>query len=322
MGKKLFLLSLIILAVAICYSRNTVLSDGELKSSLKGKVVVICGASSGIGEETAYQYARAGAKLVLSARSEEKLLNVKSKCEGAQSIVVIVQDFSKVEEMEDYARKIFAIHPTIDVLLLNHAAKPASPWLSDPKQQSPSFNERVFKINVLSFIELTRIFMPVLEMKSGQIHVTNSISGILPFYKTGLYVSTKHALNGFYKSLQQELLLKKSPVTVTIFTLGLILTKETHVIVAHEMTGLPGWMKGDLEETGRLMASCAVTRPADVDYPWAFNKLTRALLSLGVGEKVLIGMTLRRKTYEDVVRGSKEAVELSRQMDFQMGNRV
>eukprot|EP00116_Pleurobrachia_bachei_P007644 sb/3467906/ len=278
----------------------------------------------GIGEETAYHYARAGAKLVLSARSEDKLLKVKNKCEGAQSVDVIVQDFSNVEEMGDYAGKILKLHPTVDVLLLNHAAMPASPWLSDPKQQSASFNDRVFKINVLSFIELTRLFMPVLERSSGQIHVTSSMSGILPFFRAGLYSSTKHALNGFYKSLQQELMLKKSPVTVTIFSFGIILTKELEVIIANEMKDqkLPGWMIGDLEGTGRLMASCAVTRPGDVDYPWGANKFTRSLLSLGLAGKVMTSTALWGKTYEDVVKASEEANELSRQMNFQTGNRV
>ena len=94
MLKNVLIISLLVLIAAIYFSQNTLLSDKELASALKGKVVVICGASSGIGEETAYQYARAGAKLVLSARSEEKLLSVKSKCEGAQSVDVIVQDFS------------------------------------------------------------------------------------------------------------------------------------------------------------------------------------------------------------------------------------
>ena len=100
--------------------------------------------------------------------------------------------------MEDYARKIFAIHPTIDVLLLNHAAFPSKPWLSEPKQQAASSIERTFKVNVLSFIELTRVFMPVLEASAGQIHVSSSVAGYLHLYRMGLHCSTKHAMNGFY----------------------------------------------------------------------------------------------------------------------------
>jgi len=122
---------------------------------------------------TAYKYAAAGAKLIISARSHDKLSAVKTAAlkHGASSVHIVPQDFSKVEEIASFRDRVLAIHPTIDILLLNHAGMPLGPWTSFPKQQTAEHALRTFNINVLSFIELTRLFLGELEASAGLIQV-------------------------------------------------------------------------------------------------------------------------------------------------------
>ena len=73
--------------------------------SVRGKKVVICGASTGIGEELAYQYAKLGAQLLLVARREEALRKVVARCKelGAQTANYVVADLSSLEAVKNLA---------------------------------------------------------------------------------------------------------------------------------------------------------------------------------------------------------------------------
>ena len=94
----------------ICTAFAAVLIAWSLKGnfvpeSVRGKKVVICGASTGIGEELAYQYAKLGAKLLLVARREEALQKVVARCEelGAQTANYVVADLSSLEAARNLA---------------------------------------------------------------------------------------------------------------------------------------------------------------------------------------------------------------------------
>ena len=80
---------------------------------VRGKTVVICGASTGIGEELAYQYAKLGAQLVLVARREEALKKVVARCEelGAQNANYVVADLSSLEA----AKNLVAVRNTFQL---------------------------------------------------------------------------------------------------------------------------------------------------------------------------------------------------------------
>lgn len=312
-------------AAIVLYSRNTLLSADELKTHLNNKYVVICGASSGIGEETAYKYAAAGANLILSARSEDKLSRVKGAClsRGAASVHVLPQDFSKISEIPDFKKRVDALFPSVDVLLLNHGAIPLGPWLGFPEHQQPQFVARIFNVNVLSFIELTHLFLPQLENNGGQIHVTSSTAGITPYWGAGVYTSTKHALHGFFISLQQDLLAKQSSVTVSVFTLGLIVTKEMDAVLQTNSISkdIPEIAKGDLSECAGIMASAAVTRPNNVDYPVFTTKVLRALLYFNPYFNEMMVKAEGHETYEDAVQTFVEVRKKGDQIGYQIGNK-
>ena len=109
----------------ICTAFAAVLIAWSLKGnfvpeSVRGKKVVICGASTGIGEELAYQYAKLGAKLLLVARREEALQKVVARCEelGAQTADYVVADLSSLEAAKNLAAVRNAVQLTKCVLSL------------------------------------------------------------------------------------------------------------------------------------------------------------------------------------------------------------
>ena len=78
------------------------------------------------------------------------------------------QDFSKISDLKAFKNKVLAISPKVDIVVLNHAAIPLGPWTAFESLQEANFVDRIYKINVLSFIELTRLFLPHLEDSKGR----------------------------------------------------------------------------------------------------------------------------------------------------------
>jgi len=105
--------------ITVCTALAAVLIAWYLKEnfdpeSVRGKKVVICGASTGIGEELAYQYAKLGAKLLLVARREEALKKVLARCEelGAQNANYAVADLSSLEAAKNLVTVCSAVQLT------------------------------------------------------------------------------------------------------------------------------------------------------------------------------------------------------------------
>ena len=264
---------LLLIAVSIYYllSPAPPLSDEQLSTHLKDKVVLICGASSGIGEELAYQLAEHGAKLVLVGRDQDKLAAVK---EGVMKLGVsnhdvqsISFDFSDVKGSSGVINQTVAWFGKLDYLVSNHAARINGAFLGVPYQQDPAYIERIFRVNLLSHIELAVHALPHIEASKGHMFFTSSLAGEGPFYLRSIYCSTKHALNGFFYSLQQELLARESPASLTIGAFGFINTKQVSEMTAGEPVGVPKWAQGDVKVCTRGMMEAYVTRPLTMTYP-------------------------------------------------------
>ncbi|MBP7184463.1 MAG: SDR family oxidoreductase [Saprospiraceae bacterium] len=166
------------------------------------KIVWITGASSGIGEHLAYEFAKQGAHLILSARNLKELQRVKSKCEAAASSVAIeLIDFDKIEQIPTIANKVIAIHGKIDVLVNNAGISQRSL----AKDTAFEVDEMIMKINYLATIRLTKCVLPVfLKQESGQIITITSTVGKIGTAMRSAYAASKHALHGFFDSLRTE----------------------------------------------------------------------------------------------------------------------
>jgi short-subunit dehydrogenase len=174
-----------------------------MSSSLYGSVVVITGASSGIGRETALQMAKSGARLVLAARDENALSDVVRACQerGAEAFAVPtdVSQESEVEALRDVA---LAKYGTIDVWV-NDAA---SYMMGRVDAVPGDAVKRLFEVNVLGVIHGSRAaLMHFKQRNKGVIINIGSVAGKAPYALASAYCATKHAVHGFTEALRQEL---------------------------------------------------------------------------------------------------------------------
>lgn len=175
---------------------------------LRGRVVWITGASSGIGEYLAYEYAKQGCRLVLSGTNESRLDAVKSKCLDTNSALSVSDVLVVPFNIADYARhrpcfeRVLAQFKQIDLLINNAGRSQRAAF----EKIDISVDEEMFKVNVFGPINLTRLVVDHWYKTNyqGQVAVTSSVAGIVgaPFSCT--YSGTKYALHGYFEALRVE----------------------------------------------------------------------------------------------------------------------
>jgi len=169
----------------------------------KNNVVVITGASSGIGEAAALKFAKKGANVVLVARRKEKLLEVEKKISNHSGSSLICQcDVSNKEQVEKMAKNVLETYGRIDVLVNNAG------FVIYGKVNELSTDEIVAQMetNYFGMIYCTKAFLPqMLEQHSG--HFVNVASIGASFSAPGVasYCATKYAMLGFSEGLKHEL---------------------------------------------------------------------------------------------------------------------
>lgn len=172
--------------------------------SIEGKVVVITGASDGLGKAIALQCAQEHAKIALLARSEDKLAAVKAECTSLGSDVeYFVCDVSDAAQVATTVSALKQQFGSIDILINNAGVWAAGPIESYTVEKIGS----LFATNTLGTIYMTRAVVPVMKTQpSGQILNVMSIAGVETKDAYGIiYTATKHALHGFTETLKEEL---------------------------------------------------------------------------------------------------------------------
>ncbi len=168
---------------------------------MKNKVVIITGASSGIGEACAYAFAKQGAKVVLAARSIDKLNHVKQQCESLGSQTLLVKcDVSLEHDCINLIKQTVAQFNTIDVLI-NNAGISMRALFAD---LDLAVLKQVMDINFWGTVYCTKYAMPYLLAQKGSVIGISSVAGFkgLPG-RTG-YSASKFAMEGFMESLRIE----------------------------------------------------------------------------------------------------------------------
>lgn len=186
------------------------------------KVVWITGASSGIGEALALEFAREGARVILSARGQAGLNAVKAKCDAItndESNLVLPMDITDESSLASKVVQAKGWAGDIDLLINNAGISQRSSCLNTEM----STYRTIFEVDVFGQIALTKALLPVMvEQGHGHFAVTSSISGKIgvPF-RTG-YCAAKHAMMGFFDALRTEV--HHHGIKVTTITPGYIRT--------------------------------------------------------------------------------------------------
>ncbi|XP_034530560.1 dehydrogenase/reductase SDR family member 7 [Notolabrus celidotus] len=177
------------------------------EKKLRRLVVWITGASSGIGEELAYQLARCGSRLILSARREDELKRVKSQCLERsdlqdEDILVLPLDLLERTSHEEKTYTAIQYFGRIDVLINNGGRSQRSLC----EETSVDVYQALMELNFLGTVSITKQVLPhMTQQGSGSIVTVSSIVGIAGAPLSTGYSASKHALQGFFNSLRSEL---------------------------------------------------------------------------------------------------------------------
>jgi short-subunit dehydrogenase len=206
-----------------------------------GQIVWITGASSGIGEATAYAFAREGARLVLSSRRANELERVRQACERPGEHAIVPLDLARSATFPGIVSEVLARCGHLDVLINNGGVGQRSFALD----ATEATERALMEVDYFGPVALTKAVLPSMrERQSGHVVVISSVMGYLGTPGRSSYAAAKHALNGYFDSLRAEHW--REGIHVTIVCPGYVQT----AISAHAL-GVQSGAPRRTEEIGR-----------------------------------------------------------------------
>ena len=187
-----------------------------------GKVVWITGASSGIGEEMAYQLAAKKARLILSARRATELERVREQCcTMTHEVEILPLDLFEISTLPAKAAEAEAIFGRMDMVVHSGGISQRDTMLNT----IPEAETRIMHVNFTSVVAITRAVLPgMIARKEGRFVLMSSVAGKIGVPNRTTYSATKHALIGYFDALRAELTIAKHPVYIHIMVPGFIRT--------------------------------------------------------------------------------------------------
>lgn len=174
-----------------------------VKQDLKGKVVIITGASSGIGEATSLEIAKYGATVILAARRENRLKTLAEKInsEGGNAIAVKT-DLTDYKQIKNLVHVTYKKFKKIDILI-NNAGWGSYNWYENLSRVDL---RNQYEVNVIGLAELTRLVVPIMKRaRSGHVINMSSYGSRISVPLLAVYTSTKYAVEGLSDGLRREL---------------------------------------------------------------------------------------------------------------------
>ncbi|KAJ9588148.1 hypothetical protein L9F63_018473 [Diploptera punctata] len=223
-----FLLGCVSLSVAIHWLIVNFIGSmwtRRLRHKLKGKVVLITGGSSGLGEALAHSFYKAGCRVILAARRTEELERVKKDLvalhkEGLTHTPEILQlDLADLESLPDRASQALELFGQIDILINNGGIS------NRGNVQSTNANVfiKIMTVNFFGQMVLTKALLPsMIRQQSGHIVAVSSVQGKMAIPFRSAYAASKHALQAFSDSLRAEV--AQHNIQVSVVSPGYIAT--------------------------------------------------------------------------------------------------
>ncbi|KAJ3211772.1 hypothetical protein HDU67_004299 [Dinochytrium kinnereticum] len=205
-------------AAALLLQRATIarakrVSDGLVL--LKNKVVLITGASKGIGEQLAYTYAKQNAIVIIAARTLSRLEEVAEKCKSLGSPRAHVVRFDAKDEASCVALIAKAAeleNGQIDVVVLNHAMSVYKPLFEMEVKERMEAVKDMIQANYVGYVAIALAALPYLEKSTpattgptSSLVIVSSLAGKFPTPCVHAYSASKHAIDGFFNALRFEL---------------------------------------------------------------------------------------------------------------------
>lgn len=232
--------------------------DALLRREVQGKVVVITGASFGVGEATARLFARAGARVVLGARSQDRLHEIEQeiKAEGGQAFSYPL-DLTSAESVSEFAASVLFDLGGVDYLI--HNAGKSMRRSIHLSYDRPKDITATSGANYIGPMRLTLALLPAMrERGSGHIVNVSTVGVMFPVVpKWGFYLSSKAAFDWWLRAVGMEA--RADGVTLTTFYAGLMHTRMS--APSRWMRLLPGQTP---EDAARVLARAVVRKPRTI----------------------------------------------------------
>ncbi|MEL6148132.1 MAG: SDR family oxidoreductase [Chloroflexota bacterium] len=200
---------------------------------MKDRVVIITGASSGIGAATARFMAPLGAKLILAARSEDKLHEVAQALDT--ETLVVKTDVTQKTDVLNMVEKTVERFGRVDVLFAN-----AGIYISgDAADGDPDAWANLMNVNIDGVLRSIHAVLPHMKrQQSGDILVTSSISGFIDIHWEPVYSASKHAVQGFVHTLRRQVM--ADGIRVGAIAPGAVANELWEISNAEEIAKLSG----------------------------------------------------------------------------------
>jgi short-subunit dehydrogenase len=215
-------------------------------------VILVTGASSGIGEATALRFARQGYGVILAARRIDRLEALSERIANQGGIALpVAADLSELAQIQRLVEIGMAEFGHIDVLV-NNAGFGRLNWLEklDPVEDI----ESQFRVNLIGLVQTTRAVLPhMIERKRGHIINIASMSGYVGTPTYSIYSASKHGVRGFSEALRREVGIWG--IHVSVIYPGGVVTEFAQHIGYQRRTGIttPGWLQLSAEDVARAV---------------------------------------------------------------------
>jgi short-subunit dehydrogenase len=217
--------------------------------AFRDQVVIVTGASAGIGQALALQLARQGAKVAIAARRVERLEQVAAECRALGAEVLSVPtDVSDEAQCKVLVEKTVAAFGRLD-MLINNAGLAASA-LFDEFPDLHLFRH-ILEVNFYGAVYCTYYALPHLKQTEGRIVAMSSVGGKAAIPYNTPYISSKYAMHGFYDALRMEL--TRSGVSITVVCPWWVVT-EFHEAQMNK-DGVPRGVSGRAIYSKRMMTA-------------------------------------------------------------------
>ena len=221
---------------------------------LAQRVVLITGASSGIGAELARQCAAQRMRVAITARDAARLEDVASACRAlGADVFVVAGDVSIEQDCQRIVRATAEHFGQLDVLI-NNAGLGASGKFEDITDLT--IFDTLMRVNYLGSVWCTAYALPYLKKTHGRIVGISSLTGLTGVPKRTAYAATKHAMAGFFDSLRIEL--ADTGVSVTMIYPGFVFSEiNRHALSPN---GLPFGERAYVRKPGETMETATCVR--------------------------------------------------------------
>jgi NADP-dependent 3-hydroxy acid dehydrogenase YdfG len=190
---------------------------------LKGKIAIVTGASSGIGEATAELLAEQGVKVALVARRKDRLDKLAAKIEKAGGEALVIEaDVTDKKVCKMVVDEVLKTYGQIDILINNAGVMLLGPTKDAPLEEW----ERMVNLNLLGLLYMSYAALPSMrEKKAGHLVNISSVAGRTATAGSAVYNATKWGVNAFTEALRQELAAEEGGLRTTLIEPGAVLTE-------------------------------------------------------------------------------------------------